>query len=57
MLNTKNYRSRVLLEYRQINKDSLLRADALIWTQIKSTNWCLHDKDTWNGMILVEQTD
>ena len=56
-MNTKNYRSRVLLEYRQINKDSLLRADALIWTQIKSTNWCLHDKDTWNGMILVEQTD
>ena len=48
-----NRRSRILLEYRQVNEDSLKQVERLIWDNVEAGCWLLHDKATWNAMVLV----
>ena len=49
-----NRRSRILLEYRQINEDSMKRVEELIWLNTEADCWLLHDSATWNGMVHVK---
>ncbi len=46
-------RSRVLIEYRSINHDSLLEVEAAIFHYTGAGCWLLQDKDSWNAMVLV----
>ena len=48
-----DYRSRILLEYRQINEEGLKTLDIRIFLHTGALCWVFHDRDTWNAMVLV----
>ena len=51
MKNIKEHR--FLLEFHSINEDGLNRVETLIWLDTEALCWLLHDKDTWNALVLV----
>jgi hypothetical protein len=43
----------ILIEYRSINIDSMKRVEELVFLNLEAGCWLLHDKATWNAMLLV----
>ena len=49
-----NSRTRALLEFREINKESLKTVEEKIWLSMNDpVCWLLHDSSTWNSLVLV----
>ena len=43
----------ILIEYRSINVDSMKRVEELVYLNLEAGCWLLHEKSTWNAMLLV----
>ena len=46
-------RHRFLLEYKEINETSLQRVEELIYLDCNAVCWLLHNKRTWQGIVLI----
>ena len=46
-------RHRFLFEYKEINEASLQRVEELIYCDCNAGCWLLHNKRTWQGIVLV----